>query len=520
MSHNGEQPVLLTRRKFLLTSLAASSVALTARAQSSINAFNPGTNSATSADAERAPHRLIAESRSIEVNGRAATMLGVRQPDGTRGLVLEPGERFAVELHNQLDKPTIVHWHGQTPPPDQDGVSQFGIPDLQPGERRAYDFVARPGSYWMHSHHGFQEQQLLAAPLIVRTADDVRADNREVTLFLEDFLFRDPAEVMSDLRRVEMKTMARSGHDRQPSGTSGMPGMSGMSAMAMNGMAGGNAHGMAEQTPAMMMDLNDVDFDAYLANDRTLADPEIVRVERSGRVRLRMINGASSTNFHIDLGQLQGTVAAVDGNPTQPLSGSRFELAMAQRMDILVDLPNEAGVWPILAVREGDRKQTGIVLATRGINVRKLDGLATEKSNAVGFGQELRLSAAHPLASRPVDAHFMLMLTGSMQPYVWGFNGKGWDHRDTVKIRSNQRVALTFHNMTMMSHPIHLHGHHFQVVALNGKAFSGALRDTVMVPPAAKVTVAFEANNAGRWLMHCHNLYHMQAGMITEVAYV
>ena len=513
----------LTRRKFLLTSLAASSVALTARAQSSLNAFKFGTNSATSGDAGRAPHRLITESRSIEVNGRAATMLGVRQPDGTRGLVLEPGERFAVELHNQLDKPTIVHWHGQTPPPDQDGISQFGVPDLQPGESRAYDFVARPGSYWMHSHHGLQEQQLLAAPLIVRTAEDVRADNQEVTLFLEDFLFRDPTEVMSDLRHVEMKVMAGSGHDPQPSGMSGMSdmsGMSGMSAMAMNGMAGGNAHGMAEQTPAMTMDLNDVDFDAYLANDRTLADPEIVRVERGGRVRLRMINGASSTNFHVDLGQLQGTVAAVDGNPTQPLSGSRFELAMAQRMDILVDLPNEAGGWPILAVREGDRKQTGIVLATRGINVRKLDVLATEKSNSVGFGQELRLSAAHPLASRPVDAHFMLMLTGSMQPYVWGFNGKGWDHRDTVKIRSKQRVALTFHNMTMMSHPIHLHGHHFQVVALNGKAFSGALRDTVMVPPAAKVTVAFDANNAGRWLMHCHNLYHMQAGMITEVAYV
>ncbi|WP_206996982.1 multicopper oxidase family protein [Trinickia mobilis] len=509
--------MLLTRRKFLLTSLAASSAALTARAQSPVNAFKSGANSARSGDAARAPHRLVTETRSIEVNGRAATMLGVRQPDGTRGLFLDPGEPFAVELHNQLDKPTIVHWHGQTPPPDQDGVSHFGIPELQPGERRAYDFVARPGSYWMHSHHGLQEQQLLAAPLIVRTADDVRADNQEVTLFLQDFLFRDPAEVMSDFRRPEMKAMAGSGHVRQSSGVSGMPGMG---TMAMNRMAGGDVQDMAEQMPAMTMDLNDVDFDAYLANDRTLADPEIVRVERSGKVRLRIINGASSTNFHIDLGQLQGTVAAVDGNPTQPLGGSRFELAMAQRMDILVDLPNEAGVWPILAVREGDRKQTGVVLATRGINVPKFDSLATEKSHAVAFDQELRLSAAHPLASRPVDAHFMLMLTGSMQPYVWGFNGKGWDQRDTVAIRSNQRVALTFHNMTMMSHPIHLHGHHFQVVALNGKAFPGALRDTVMVPPAAKVTVAFDANNAGRWLMHCHNLYHMEAGMITEVAYV
>ncbi|CAM5204634.1 Multicopper oxidase MmcO [Castellaniella defragrans] len=72
----------------------------------------------------------------------------------------------------------------------------------------------------------------------------------------------------------------------------------------------------------------------------------------------------------------------------------------------------------------------------------------------------------------------------------------------------------------MMAHPMHLHGHAFQVVALNGKAFSGAMRDTVHVPPMSKVTIAFDADNPGQWLLHCHNLYHMAAGMITEVAYV
>ncbi|CAM5204618.1 Copper resistance protein A [Castellaniella defragrans] len=120
--------------------------------------------------------RLIVEKRSIEVNGRAATMFRLQQPNGMRGLVLEPDDRFSFRLENHSDEPTIVHWHGQTPPPDQDGVTQFGIPLLQPGEQRAYDFVARPGTYWMHSHHGFQHQRMLSAPLIVRTPDDVRAD--------------------------------------------------------------------------------------------------------------------------------------------------------------------------------------------------------------------------------------------------------------------------------------------------------------------------------------------------------
>jgi FtsP/CotA-like multicopper oxidase with cupredoxin domain len=494
----------LSRRKFLLTSVVAATTSLGDPDAFGVSNF-PETGRANSGGVRR---RLLVETRSIAVNGRSTTMFGLRQPDGTRGLWLDPGERFVVDLDNGLNEPTIVHWHGQSPPSNQDGVSEFGVPMLLPAERRYYDFASRPGTHWMHSHSGLQSQRLLAAPLIVRTIDDMRADAQEVTIFLEDFLFRDPAEVMAALRKPELSeaTIARRGKDSKPQS---MPDKAEMTEMNMSG-----------PMPGMTMDLNDVDFDAYLANDRTLHDPEVIRVERGGRVRLRIINGAASTNFHVDLGTLQGTVAAVDGDAVQPLTGSRFGLAMAQRIDILVDLPKDAGVWPVLAVREGERQQTGVILATAGTNVRKVSETAVEQAGAVTFDQELRLSALEPLTPRAVDAEFMLMLTGSMHPYAWGINGKDWDNRDTVKVRAGQRVAITFHNTTMMSHPMHLHGHHFQVVAFNGKTFRGALRDTVLVPPMAKVTVAFDADNAGRWLMHCHNEYHQAAGMMTEVAYV
>lgn len=505
----------MSRRRFLAASMAMASAALAGCAEKP----KTGASGVAADGVGRPSRRLVAESRTIEVDGRAANVLRLAQPSGMRGLVLEPGERFAVELENRLAVPTIVHWHGQVPPPEQDGVSQFGVHDLQPGERRAYDFAARPGTYWMHSHQGLQEQRLLAAPLIVRTSDDVRADVQEVTIFLEDFLLRDPAEVLAELRHGEPDSMgggARSAHHEGNSAMMEMPGMrSGQGAErdAMHAMPGMAGH------MSMHMDLNDIDFDAYLANERTLDDPEIVRVERAARVRLRIVNGASATNFHIDLGPLAATVVAVDGNATRPLRANRFELAMAQRIDLLVELPDKAGAWPVLAVREGDRRQTGVILATRGATVRKVALMAAKESSAIGFDQERSLSAAKPLSERAVNARFMSMLTGSMNPYVWGFDGKGWDDRDVVKISAGQRVELTFHNMTMMAHPIHLHGHHFQVVAFNGMPFSGALRDTVMVPPMAKVAVAFDADNPGRWLMHCHNLYHMEAGMMTEVAY-
>src|SRR5690625_1466971 len=126
----------------------------------------------------------------------------------------------------------------------------------------------------------------------------------------------------------------------------------------------------------MAMDLNDYDWDAYLANDRTLSDPEVVQVERGGRVRLRVVNGAAATVFWIDTGAAQARLVAVDGHAVQPLSGTRFGLAMGQRLDLAIDLPNETGAWPVLALREGGRERTGLVLATPGADVRRIAGLA------------------------------------------------------------------------------------------------------------------------------------------------
>jgi FtsP/CotA-like multicopper oxidase with cupredoxin domain len=496
-----------SRRQFLLTSLATASVL--AGCKTSSDPFG----TAAAVTKRTTVRRLFVDRRSIDVNGRDAMVYGLHQTDGTRGITLDPDERFLVDLNNRLDETTIVHWHGQTPMPAQDGVSEFGIPLVQPGEQRRYDFIARHGTYWMHSHKGLQHQQMLSAPLIVRTFDDMHSDMQEVTVFLEDFTFRGPDEVMRSLvhgdasaeplaitpNPVPDQTLAASSTDAKEL----------MPAMAM-----------PVQGPPMKMDLNDVEFDAYLANVRALDDPQIVRVEKGGRIHLRVINGASSTNFHIDLGQLQGTVVAVDGNAVRPVVGSRFGLAMGQRVDIHLELPQATGAWPVMALREGGAQQTGVILATATAPVRKLAPDATNAAGPISFDLEAQLSALEPLAPRPPDANFMLMLGGTMHPYAWTINGKSWDNRQVVKISAGQRVAITLHNLTMMSHPMHLHGHTFYVVGLNGKGFSGAQRDTVLVPPMAKVLITFDADNPGRWLFHCHNLYHMEAGMMTEVSYI
>ena len=114
-------------------------------------------------------------------------------------------------------------------------------------------------------------------------------------------------------------------------------------------MAGGMSMGSMHSGLSMGgADLNDVDYDVYLANERTLADPHVVRAAAGQGIRLRVINGASSTNFWIDPGQMSAAVIAVDGHAVTPGTGTRFPIAMAQRLDILLRLPNP-GAYPILA---------------------------------------------------------------------------------------------------------------------------------------------------------------------------
>jgi FtsP/CotA-like multicopper oxidase with cupredoxin domain len=288
-------------------------------------------------------------------------------------------------------------------------------------------------------------------------------------------------------------------------------GQQGMAGMDHGAAPGG--HGMGG------MDLNDVAFDAFLVNDRDLTDPEVVPVERGGRVRLRIINAAASTNFWIDLGPVTGTLVAVDGRAVQPLIGQRFEIAMAQRLDIELDLPFEAVALPVLAQREGDRARTGLVLATAGARVERLAREAPAIAPPVLLDLERKLVAAEPLPDRATGRRLATDLTGSMAPYAWSLDGRSFADRVPLKVREGERIELTFVNRTMMSHPMHLHGHHFQIVGLGQTRLSGAIRDTVLVPAMESVTIAFDADNTGDWPLHCHNLYHMAAGMMTSLRY-
>ena len=484
-------PARLTRRSLLL---GAGASALLAR--------TPVARAAT-------PRRFTAEKRVLEVEGKAAPVLGLATGEPVTHFA--QGESFLVTLDNGLDEPTLIHWHGLQPPSAQDGMPGLSQPPLPPGKSYDYNFpLTRSGTYWMHSHVGFQRSKLLAAPLIISDPADKGRDEQEVVIFLIDFSFRAPEAIFADLT----------------GGKTAMPGMAGMSKGAMGGMAGmdhgsmpGMDHGSMPGMGNMGMDINDIDFDAYLANDRSLDDPAIERVERGGKVRLRIINGSSATNFWIDLGGLSGELIAVDGDAVVPRQGRRFPIAMAQRLDIRLALPGGEGAYPILALREGAPERTGIVLATKSAPISKLAVKGEAATKPLGTAFEATLTATQPLAPRKPDRTLVANLTGDMERFRWSINGKPYGEDTPFRVRQGERVALVMCNRTAMSHPMHLHGHDFQVVEIGARRLSGARRDTVLVPAMGTVTVVFDAVNPGKWAFHCHNEYHMMAGMMTSVQY-
>jgi FtsP/CotA-like multicopper oxidase with cupredoxin domain len=454
-------------------------------------------------DSAAAPPTILRlERRNIEVNGKTASVYGIRQPNGTFGVTTEVDKPFRVRVENGIGEPSLIHWHGLTPPWRQDGVPGISGPPIPSGGSADYDFpLAFGGTFWMHSHQGLQEQRLMTAAFIIHDQRD-RPDEQEVVVMLADFSFTPSEQIFENLKNSgSMGAMAK------PTG-----GMASTSAMKMAAPMS-----MGQAGP----DLNDVKYDAFLANFRTLADPEIVKVEPGARLLLRVINGSSMSAFHVGLGELDGELMAVDGFEVEPIRGRSFPAAVAQRLDIRVSLPPGPGAYPVLAQVEGERSQTGIILVAAGASVPRFPDAAQTPSPALTLDLERSLRAQKPLAPRKSDRIHILNLTGEMAGYVWSINNVVWS-KDTppLLVAEGERVELVFVNETPMPHPMHLHGHEFQVVEIDGERFPGAVRDTVLVTPGRRVVVAFDANNPGWWALHCHLLYHLEAGMFTTIRYV
>jgi FtsP/CotA-like multicopper oxidase with cupredoxin domain len=272
--------------------------------------------------------------------------------------------------------------------------------------------------------------------------------------------------------------------------------------MGMGGMGG------------MSMDGGDVDYPLYVINGKAPADPDVLTAKPGQKVRLRIINASADSVFDVALADHQLQITHTDGYPVNPVQTSLLRMGMGERYDAVVTLKD--GVFPLVARRSG---KPGLARALVRTGSGTVPSETFEPTELTGYPMTADTLSAAPGAALPAaapDTTQDVVLAGSMAPYIWTINGRTYDETIPLTVAAGQTTRLRVMNHSMMAHPIHLHGHTFQLGAAGG---SGTRKDTVLVPSMGSVDVAVLADNPGQWALHCHTAVHMAAGMMTRLDY-
>ncbi len=484
----------LSRRDFAsataLTPLAAVSVLQPAPAA----ATGPVEPTGAWAVGAKPDYRLRIAAQEVELFGRKIQGLLI---DGTwpgTPIRYHRGDRLRVLVENALDQPTSLHWHGIVDPNLEDGVPDITQAPIKPGDALYYEFALKQaGSFWYHSHFGLQEQQGLAGPLIIEDPDEPHAYDEDLIVMLSDVIDMPVEDVVP---RIRQGTLAAKASD---------------------------PYTMPDGAPFPI----DVPYTGYLLNGQTPEKPWSQALKPGSRARLRLINGSGSSFFRIAIDGIPLTLIAADGDPVEPVVVDNLMIGTAQRYDVLVSLP-ESGSYTLHAAALGDDKQALGVLHTPDV------APVASRDRPKFAGKSLRLAdlrAPYPTTATdgPKQA-FEVVLSGKMQSYLWEMNGKLWPEpfasfggarpeKSYYDVAFGDVVRFDLINRTPMAHPMHLHGHSFRVLADGADPANAPLRDTVVVWPKGKVSMELVANNPGRWFFHCHNVWHLAAGMAQAMQY-
>jgi FtsP/CotA-like multicopper oxidase with cupredoxin domain len=405
---------------------------------------------------------------------------------------VKEGEMLRIAVKNNLPEETTIHWHGLPVPNKMDGVPYITQKPIKPGDTFVYEFKANPpGTYIYHSHVSYQLDRGLYGALIVESKRELRSYDREYVIMLEDWATVDGGgPEASKMGRIR-------------------PGMG----MMGGGMMGGGMMGRRPGDP-----LQEPLYDAYTINGKAFEESQF-KVKKGERVKLRIINPSSSTIYTIRIAGHPLTVTHTDGRPVLPFKVDALRLGMAERYDVEFYADNP-GRWHIYNIRDNS-PVSGWMLGSivyKGIESKdyNYDNMRGLRINDYRFLEGMDEQYVKPVTS--IDKIYRMTLSGGMMSPYWTINGRVYPDSDDIAIRPGDQVRFEYFNMSMMPHPMHLHGHFFEVVGSGVKTGVRIKKDTLIIPPhMGRGAVEFVADNPGIWFHHCHNLYHLAGGMANLV---
>ncbi|WNF53715.1 copper resistance system multicopper oxidase [Pseudomonas sp. SG20052] len=507
----------------------------------------------------------------VNITGNPRTAMAIN--GGIPGPLLRwrEGDTVTLRVRNKLKVDTSIHWHGILLPANMDGVPGLSFHGIEPGGLYVYQFTVRQnGTYWYHSHSGFQEQSGVYGPLVIDAKEPEPFQyDRDYVVMLTDWTDETAVGLMKTLKKqsdyynYNKRTVGDFIHDVSEKGWGAT-------------VADRTMWAEMKMNPTDIADVSGATY-TYLMNGQA-PDMNWTGVFRTGeKLRLRFINGSAMSYFDVRIPGLKMTVVAADGLHIKPVSVDEFRIAVAETFDVIVE-PTEAAYT--LFAQSMDR--TGFArgtLATKpgllapipaldprplvtmddmgmggmdhssmgdmaGMDHSSMAGMQshpeTEKDNPLvdmqamstspklddpGLGlrnngrrvltySDLRSTFEDPDGREP-GRTIELHLTGHMEKFAWSFNGVKFADAEPLRLKYGERVRIVLVNDTMMTHPIHLHGMWSDLEDENGEFM--VRKHTIDMPPGSRRSYRVTADALGRWAYHCHLLYHMEMGMFREV---
>jgi len=442
-----------------------------------------------------------------------------------------------------------------------DGIPGLSFPGIMPGETFTYRFpVKQSGTYWYHSHSAYQEQTGLFGPIVIEPAAGyAERFDRDHVVLLSDWSAEDPADILGNLKfqsdyyNYGRRTAGNFLDDVRRGGLGAT-------------LSDRLDWGRMRMAPNDILDVSGAAY-SYLINGQTPDANWTAPFNPGERVRLRLINAASMTIFDLRLPDLPMRVVQADGNDVEPVTIDQIRIAPAETYDVIVE-PREDRPYTLFAQAE-DRSgygratlspRPGLAAPVPPMDPRPLRSMAdmgmadmpgmdmshmdhSTAPNAPEEGVEVdnvammpmpRLSEATDAPAgrrvltyadlratrpgtdpRPPSRDITLHLTGNMERFIWGFDGKKFTEAEPIQLAYGERVRVTLINDTMMEHPLHLHGLWSELD--NGQDEFRPYKHTINVRPGETLSFLVTADEPGRWAFHCHMLFHMATGMFREV---
>ncbi|MFH8799920.1 multicopper oxidase family protein [Streptomyces sp. NPDC017936] len=459
---------------------------------------------------------MTATETPVDLGGRTVRTWSYGDSLPGREVRITSGETLVVKLANHLPEATTLHSHGIRLRCDMDGVPGLTQPSIRPGADFTYRFaVAHPGTYWLHSHSGMQLDRGLYAPLIVEDPKEPLSYDKEWVVVLDDWVDgvdgSTPDGVLAQLSHGRAPMDMGEGGDHHKHGGGHDDGGHHSGPGRRKGPSR-VLHG--SRSRMLRSEGGHVDYPYYLVNGRLPQAPTVFRARPGDRIRLRIINAGGDTAFRVALGGHTMTVTHTDGYPVEHRKTDALLLGMAERYDVLVTAKD--GVFPLVALAEGKKGRALALLRTGGGRPPGPSVHPDELDGRVVPARRLVPDDSVAFCERKPDRELRLRVTGNMRQWNWSFDHRLYSIEQRHPVSEGERVRITFVNATDMWHPMHLHGHTF---ALAGIDSAGARKDTALVLPHRKLVVDFNADNPGLWMVHCHNQYHSESGMMTILGY-